>query len=565
MPPRASSNLTTFRTDRLRNPNFNFASDEEESVADAGTPEEVDAQVEAPEVEGSFTVNPQTTVPSTTLQGNVTYEDALAELRRRTEQQDAASSLNDFDPNVTGVTAFDDPEQTIRSILYGDDDPTALEREVSGIRSDITDTIGSTEEQLTGTRRRAEDTTGIGEKQQELADTNTKIARRKTRFRRELRAFERDAEQRDIAREFYNDEKAKLEADATAELADLYIVQNAQQGNVEAAKDYIDTAVNNRYRSIEIELKQKQAELAERIPRLEAEEKEEAQRLQLALQERERGLTVEREDARTKRELALQAAANGAGKTTINQITNAETVDSAVSAASPFIGLLERQAAARAASSARNAQRAKLVELAMAGDKSAQAQLGDYGEYLASIQNNAEAKQREEQFNEASQKIDLARRIKSNETGLNMNTGIVQNPLVGLATFTPPGIVAATAGFAQTPSQLKVAKENFQADIKSLVAPEALAELVRQKEAGATFGALSNQELSLLVSASQELAGHVVLRDDGNVNIIGSPTAVQEDIDRVINFYEKAQFKTNQGEFDDNESKQLNSILSNPN
>lgn len=291
--------------------------------------------------DSSFRVSVPDTIDSSVLSDGTSIADVIARRNQLAKQQ--ANNLDNFDPAVTPVNPFNNPEQYILSALYGDREKTVAERGLEKTRKSISSITSGIEDDLTDAQTTAEQTTAFSEKDKALADTNEKIAQRTAQFRRELRAFESSAERRGVAREAYTDEKTKLEADATAELADLYIIQNAQQGNLEAARDYIDTAVNNRYRSIQIELQQKQAELADYISTVEGEEKVRAQQLQLALNERERNLQYEREDAKTKRELALQAAANGASQSTISAITNAENVDVALTAASPYIGLLDRQ------------------------------------------------------------------------------------------------------------------------------------------------------------------------------------------------------------------------------
>lgn len=349
MPPR--TNLTTFATDRLRNPNFDFASELEETpVADATTPEDVAAQPAPAQVqESGFQVQIPNTVQSTDLDPNVTLESVRRELQRRRGAETGAASLRDFDPNVSEPTVFNDPEQFILSTLYGDNEMSQAKRRQEEILGDVADTTGQIEQRLTSTRERAEETTQIGARQDALAETNERIAQRQARFRRELRAFEEDPEGRTISRAFRQDQKAKLEADATAELADLYIIQNAQQGNVQAAREYIDTAVNNRYRSIEIELRQKQAELDALIPTLQAEEKREAQQLQLAINERANNIETEKQEAKNKRSYMLEVASMGAPDDLQQRILNAPTEDQAALLTSQYIG---RQMRAQAAASA---------------------------------------------------------------------------------------------------------------------------------------------------------------------------------------------------------------------
>lgn len=343
MPP--ASNFTSFRTDSLQNPNFQFASDlEETEVADSTTPQEV--------AEQDFRVEVPATIPDTTLQGST--RDQLMQVRSELERrQNARQSFDEGAFEQTAqVSPFGDVDAIIRSALYGDREQTDAERAQAQILEDRRDTTATISRDLNRVEDRATEETGITEFQSALAETRSQIAQRQARFRREMRAFETDAELRGADRNFVNNERAKLEADAVAELADLSIIENAQQGNVEAARSYIDTAVNNRYRNIQLELQEQQADLDALIPTLEGEEKDRATQLQLALGERERNLENEKEMERNKRSYMLEVAAMGAGDQLQQSILTAPTEDQAALLTSQYIGRQMRaQAAAAAAGS----------------------------------------------------------------------------------------------------------------------------------------------------------------------------------------------------------------------
>lgn len=523
-----------------------------------------------------FRVDVPEVVSSRTLSDGVTTQDVL---NRRNELEAQANTKPEEIGTVptTVPTVFDNPENFILSALYGDTPETQASKDVANIRGNITEITGDINRDLSRTERTATQESGFLDKQNALAETNEKIATRTARFRREQRAFLEDATKRGFARGFVEDAQAKLEADATAELADLYIIQNAQSGNLEAARDYINTAVENKYRFIEAELREQQARLEERLPELQGEKEKEALKLQIALSERSSQIAEQKAQDKGKRELLATAAANGASSTVQRQILNAKNLDEASLVAGPYIGLLERQAAQRAASNAALSRRATLVDLALKGDEAARAELGTYGDYLDSIQNDVEKKKRETQFNNAQERIVLAEQIKSNKLGLDLNTGAIKSPTLaalstlGLSTAAGTGMggpVGGAVGFGAGAisagyiySQGIKAKEDFAADIKALVAPAALQELVDQKEAGATFGALSNAELGLLLAASSQLAGHVNINErTGEVVITGSPEAVQADLDKVISYYEKAKFDTNVSEVDSDSASQINSL-----
>lgn len=568
-----------------------FDNEEPVQVATAQTPTETQASPQP----ASFDIPTQNSIPSTTLANNISFDDVRAELRRRQQLEQNKASLKDFNAEVSGVPAFDDPEGTIKSILYGDQAPTALEKEVAGIRSDITDTVGGIDKALTSTRERAERTQDLTGRESLLAETNNKIAARQARFRRELRAFEQDAERRGVDRAFYQDEKTKLEADATAELADLYIVQQAQQGNVDSARAYIDTAVNNRYRSIEIELAQKQAELAERIPLLEAEEKEEAQRLQLALQQRAQNIAIEREDAKTKRELAITAASNGAGSAAISAITNASNVDNALAAAAPFIGLLERQAAARAASNAALQRRASLIEMAKAGDANAIKELGAFGQTILQQQTNAELLadyQRNLAITDEISNVDLlldkANSALSNDIGKGLATGAFTSPAAAAyGTAIPTGLAGGAAAGSVVPglgtmaggvlgtiagagvgtvnyAKSKNAKENFLNDVAFIAQNVAFDKFIDLKSQGVAFGGTSNAELKKIDSAASALSASLIIDPISGqpIRISGDDVAFAENLAIVTEGLETARTELQKSRLSEDEQAALLSYIS---
>lgn len=528
-----------------------------------------------------FSINIPDTLKSSDLFGNATFEDVFKKSREAQNQQSAQTQLNQLQKEQESKRSiFDNPESFIISTLYGDNEPTALEKQAQNIRGDITQTIGGIDESLTQTRERGERQTGISELSKGLAETNEKIAQRRAQFRRELRAFETDAERRGVARGFFEDERRKLESDATAELADLYIISEAQRGNVDSAQKYIDTAVENRYRSIEIELSKKQSQLDELMPSLQKEQKEEALKLQIALDQRKQNLDNEIEDEKVKRQILANAVKNGAGSEVQRAILNAPTVNDAYLQAGGWLDKLDRIAAQQSIQNASLDRRAKLIDLALKGDKQAIDQLGEYGKFIT--KNDAKNTY---DFENATKKIFLIDQMFSNQTGFDLSTGTFQNPLVkgvgtglvggavaggalgsivpGVGTLfgTVAGGIGGTIGGTINYAKYNNARNDFLADMKSIIAPEALDELVRRKEQGATFGALSNAELALLVQASQELAGHIVFDTDGNVSeIIGSPEAVQSDLIKVRDFYLKSARQANIQLLDEEDSLEIGNI-----
>lgn len=512
-------------------------------------------------------------VPETIDAGVLSDGVSISDVYKKRDQLESASknTLDNFDQTVAKVTPFSDPERYIMSALYGDAQPTDTEKKVDSLNKKIVNTAEGIGSSLEDARASAEQRVGYTETNSELAKTNEKIAQRQTQFRREIRAFDEDARNRSINRAFFDNQKTKIEADATAELADLYIIQNAQQGNLDSARSYIDVAVDNRYKSIQLDIQAKQAELATLIPKLEKEEKNKALKLQFALGERERNLATEKEDAKTMRELALTAASNGATSDVVTAITNSKSVNDAISKASPYVGLLERQAASRAAYSASLSNRKALIDLALSGDKDAMAKLGSLGEsiqaQLDAAKTTAEREQRQKTINtsyEIAEKLNIAERIATSPA-FGAATGVLQNnpflrigggaaagagtgfvggsaiPGIGNVVGTVIGGVAGAGVATKNYLQTEKARETLFDDIESLTSRETLQTLIDAKAEGATFGALSDAELNLLIQATNALSSKIETDGSGRIiGLSGTPESIQRSMNEVVRYYQKA-------------------------
>ena len=512
-------------------------------------------------------------VPETIDAGVLSDGVSISDVYKKRDQLESASknTLDNFDQTVAKVTPFSDPELYIMSALYGDAQPTDTEKKVDSLNKKIVNTAEGIGSSLEDARASAEQRVGYTETNSELAKTNEKIAQRQTQFRREIRAFDEDARNRSINRAFFDNQKTKIEADATAELADLYIIQNAQQGNLDSARSYIDVAVDNRYKSIQLDIQAKQAELATLIPKLEKEEKNKALKLQFALGERERNLATEKEDAKTMRELALTAASNGATSDVVTAITNSKSVNDAISKASPYVGLLERQAASRAAYSASLSNRKALIDLALSGDKDAMAKLGSLGEsiqaQLDAAKTTAEREQRQKTINtsyEIAEKLNIAERIATSPA-FGAATGVLQNnpflrigggaaagagtgfvggsaiPGIGNVVGTVIGGVAGAGVATKNYLQTEKARETLFDDIESLTSRETLQTLIDAKAEGATFGALSDAELNLLIQATNALSSKIETDGSGRIiGLSGTPESIQRSMNEVVRYYQKA-------------------------
>ena len=306
------------------------------------------SSVFAPASTSNFSVDLPGTFQSSDLAGDTTLSD-VADFRSTEEakQVGAQSQIDEFDTLLNRVstdqpaTAFSDPETFLNTMLLNRTPSEAEEsqRELLDTSAERTgEFFGGIQDDISEAQERF----GVAGRQESLATTRESIANRLKQMREDLRAFEVNAEQRGVAREFVQDAKRKLTADATAELADLSIIESAQLGNLEEARGLAQNVIDEKYRALEAENTQTEADLARLIPTLEGEAKDRAIQVQVALTERARKLEETKASEEAVRNFAITAASEGADQGTVSAIMNATSREQAQLLASPFIGKLDR-------------------------------------------------------------------------------------------------------------------------------------------------------------------------------------------------------------------------------
>lgn len=309
-------------------------------LATAETPQQVSATP-------SFSMEVPETIPSTTLRSPATFNDVITRRRQAEQDQLATQQLGtDYDALLgrintpVGATPFANPEQFLNNLLLNR--PSETQAELDQTRQGQSDTIRSFAGDFREAGTEARDEFGVADLTTELQNTRTRIADRTKRLREDLRNFEVNAENRGVAREFVQGAKQKLQADATAELADLAIIEAAQTGNLQLANDQVDQVLQEKLQAFEFENAAIQAE----IQRLEAIDTRESERrseqLQIALQERTRNIETALQNEKEKRQYMIEAASNGADQGTLDAIRNASTPGEAALLAGPFVGRLDR-------------------------------------------------------------------------------------------------------------------------------------------------------------------------------------------------------------------------------
>lgn len=333
---------------------------------------------------GNFNPTIPPVIPSTDLAGNKTFEDVMDTRANLESEANAKQQLNTDYANLTtriGNTTlpspFTNPEETINRLLLRG--TTDTQRQLDEKGQTQADTIRGFASDYTKAGTEARTQFGIPELQTGLAETRNRIAERQVKLRETLRDFETNAERRGVAREFVDSEKAKVQADAATELADLSIIENAQLGNLNEARAEVDDILAEKRQAFEFENSAIEAEIA-RLDKMDTREAEvRSEQLQIALQERTRNIETALANEKEQRGYLVDAAANGADQGTLMAIRNAKTPQEAAFLASPFIGRLDRMQAeanmAQSWASVANSNTARLLSLAEAGDPDAIAKL----------------------------------------------------------------------------------------------------------------------------------------------------------------------------------------------
>ncbi len=294
-----------------------------------------------------FKIQTPETVNPATLQNAPGRTEVFARRDQLQAQTDQKNQLNTDYTNLTNrisaplsATPFQNPQQFIEETLLRrpTESSNALnertQTQAQGFRNLATD--------LQNIRQQTRDELGVVDLQANLAETRNRIAERTTQLRQNLRDFETNAQRRGVAREFVNSEKAKVQADAAAELADLAIIESAQAGNLEMAQKDIDRAVDAKIQAFQFENAAIETEI-ERLKTINTEEADaRSEQLQIALNERTRNIEQAVADEKQKLTFLSEAAANGADQGTLEAIRKATNVGEAALMAGPFIGRLDR-------------------------------------------------------------------------------------------------------------------------------------------------------------------------------------------------------------------------------
>lgn len=331
-------------SDTLKNFSISMAQGKAIPVGNQGT-------YNQPQPRASFSIDTSSPIPSTALSSNVTPNDVL---RQRSSYADQLSQLDGIKSrllelqqqvgslNSNSLNPFTDPERYLNNKLYGTPQLGQAGQNITDINRTIGDTTtnfyNNREQQITDNY----DQFGVGDRQTELSNTRTRIAERQKKLREDLKSFESDPRYTGMARPFSEDHKQRLQNDADFELANLSIIEAAQTGNLQEARQLAQDLTDRQFQSFQGTIDAYQSQIEAEMPMYNAEQKQQAMQLQVALDQYKQQGEVARQDIVARRNLVIEVAGEGAPQDVLDAMLQAPTMEEAIRAAGNWIGYMDR-------------------------------------------------------------------------------------------------------------------------------------------------------------------------------------------------------------------------------
>jgi CheY-like chemotaxis protein len=352
-----------------------------------------------------------------------------------------------------------------------------LAESVFGQRSDVLQSQAQREQAL-----------GITEQQKALQTVNDEIASTTIALRAEqdrIRNTPMSQAQKSV-------ELGALEDTYGRRLTDMAIRQSAVQGNIGAIREESDRQTRLLLAPLDNKLQYLSTFAKDNVDAL---DKKEQQKLNLIIND----VQMQREDVKTlqkaKADLITEIANNGGGSNTnlVSQIQGAKTVEEAYALAgkSGFIGKLDRQL--------KQAQLAKIAQ-----DINGAKPVAFTPVARAQVQ----------------QKVSDLTNLSLDKGGLKSAVGTTW---LGRIPFLKGGITGE--------------RQNFIAGVEQMASQLTLDSLVRAKQNGATFGALSDGERVTLAQSATRIGNWAIRDDTGKVTgYSASETDFRKELDKINNF-----------------------------
>lgn len=293
----------------------------------------------------SFSIPTNESVPSTALTSNVSMNDVLRKRADMEQQQNLFTSLQtglqDLSTAVgqfqsKGGNFLSNPDKFL-SMHYGADSTTPAEGEYDAITGNMVSRAKDFFSNITGAREQANKDSGVYDSKKALDNINKEIAEREVKLRNDLKALTEAPENRGVARSFALDNREAIKSQAAFDLANLAIVQQALQGNYDTARQISSDLIDDQYNAYEAEMKMYQMQLDALAPKMNREQKKQAEMVQIALDERARLLENAKESAQLMNDYLLAALKGGAPESVWRSIQQATSPEEAFMLAAPYL------------------------------------------------------------------------------------------------------------------------------------------------------------------------------------------------------------------------------------
>ena len=371
----------------------------------------------------------------------------------------------------------------------------------------------------TGLTAEAYDKGGVNTAETELNDINQQIRNEQRALENTVRNLEEKGGglQGGMQAEINNARRQSLRTQA-----DLYVIQQGVQGKYDSAKAIADRAVSAYLEDQRLELDALKFNYDENKDLFTTAEQRE---FDVNFDTRKRALDKEEVDLKTISDLSLDALQNGAPKEIASQMRQAKTPQEAMEIGGQYIGALDR--------ALKNAQLAKAYkELSLLGEKT-----------------DKEKKEEEVEIKNAEASVDIAKDKITLIDALKKHKGMAGTVgAYGLARFTPFSID-------------KAEQRDFIGSVDSLTNGLTLDNLIEAKARGATFGALTTEELRLLANSATKINSWRLQEDGRTIGYEASEEDFTKELTNIQNLTRKALVQSGETLLDDEEANLLDDVF----
>lgn len=388
----------------------------------------------------------------------------------------------------------------------------------------------SSEGEVERTTKAYAQTGGVDDIEKELNTINQDILKEQQALRRQVERIEENKE--GLFGGGVQNEVERVTRESLRKQADMAVIQMGVQGRFDSAKAIADRAI-----AVQLERQKRDLDIRSLIYQENKSlyDKDEQRLFESKLEDRKRAFEAEERQLQEISDLSISALENGAPSSIVSAMRNAKDAGEAIKLGGSYIGLIERQKAQASMASASLANRKARLELALAGDPQSIRELG-YDPRDVPLSEKDIIKNEDEYTRIAS---DVARidGLLANEIGVKTTSGAVRSPLLS-STFNIKG------GLLSYP-KIKTQQQDFLTGASYVIDNLTFDKLLKLKAEGATFGALSDNELRTIGNAAGELSA-MAIKDNGTlVGFRGSEEKLRQQLDVVRQGLTKAQNQLN--------------------